>query len=159
MSYFDDLSVYEYIRDCARPGTRNVGWLAESHAFAKAVPSDALLDTLWAYCKVSVAATRGWHDCDWCVGQAYRGERNGEKLMLGTAEIRVFSAEAVFAAPTLIYHYVAEHYYQPPLAFVEALMAGPVPPAPAYFQRLEQLGLKWVGTRPFPDQPPRRFGA
>jgi hypothetical protein len=42
---------------------------------------------------------------------------------LGTAEIRVASDDGIcFAAPTLIYHYVAEHGYRPPEQFVEAVL-------------------------------------
>ena len=44
-------------------------------------------------------------------------------------------------APTLIFHYVQRHHYRPPQAFVTALLRGPAPPDPAYFARLQQLGL------------------
>jgi len=49
-------------------------------------------------------------------------------------------------APTLIFHYVQRHHYRPPQAFVTALLRGPAPPDPAYFARLQQLGLEWDVT-------------
>jgi hypothetical protein len=59
---------------------------------------------------------------------SYRSERNGEKLLLGSSEIRVFSRNGdIYAAPTLIYHYVNPHHYAPPGAFIQALNEGPVP--------------------------------
>ena len=48
----------------------------------------------------------------------------GRETFLGSAEIRVQGKEGkVYAAPTLIYHYVAAHDYDPPQEFVEALLA------------------------------------
>ena len=50
--------------------------------------------------------------------------RQGQENSLGSAEIRVKGKDGkVYAAPTLIYHYVAAHDYDPPKEFVEALLA------------------------------------
>lgn len=148
MAYYEDLSDYEYFEEDYRRGTRNVGWLDADHPFATAEPSAELLDALWAYCKVSIAQTRGIHECELCArDSAYDAERGGERLLLGSSEIRVFAdAGDIYAAPTLIYHYVVAHHYAPPAAFVRAVLAGPAPPDPAYFARLSQLGLDWSET-------------
>jgi hypothetical protein len=149
MAHYEDLSDYGY-HDGAfgRPGTKNVGWLASDQPFAQAAPSDAVLDRLWQLCKVSVAQMRGVHECELCGAEsAYQAERNGERLLLGTSEIRVFAADgAIFAAPTLIYHYMVAHQYAPPAAFLRALANEPCPPDPAYFDRLRALGLAWTPT-------------
>jgi hypothetical protein len=91
-------------------------------------------------------------------------------LLLGTAEIRVFSTEPnaesllrtlsgiesggllflqkalvpvrVYASPTLIYHYVEAHHYKPPDEFLRALRDGPKPPSPEYFDLLAKLDLE-----------------
>jgi hypothetical protein len=151
MAYYEDLTSYEYGGEAFfRPGTKNVGWLATGHQFPRAVPSDVLLGTLWQFCKVSVAQARGFHICEICGEKdACFPTRGGESLMLGTSEIRVFaSGGEIFAAPTLIYHYVAQHDYAPPAVFVTSLVSGPAPPQREYFERLEALGLKWNPTSP-----------
>jgi hypothetical protein len=149
MSYYDELSDYTYHYSAFyRPGTKNVGWLDPNHEFKTAEPTDAVLDKLWSFCKISIAQTRGVHECEFCADSgAYRAERNGEILLLGTSEIRVFSEEGtIYGAPTLIYHYMAHHKYAPPDAFLRALKEGPAPPDQVYFDRLKELGLAWNKT-------------
>lgn len=74
-------------------------------------------------------------------------ERNGERLLLGTAEMRVFSRRGgLYAAPTLIYHYVKEHGYKPPNELIEGTVDGAAPPSAEYFDQLARLGLKWRNT-------------
>jgi len=149
MAFFEDLSVYEYFHArYFRPGTKNVGWLGLGHEFNTAEPDEELLNVLWNVCKVSVVQTRGLHDCEFCpFGTSRHAERNGEGLLLGSSEIRVFSREGmIYAAPTLIYHYVKSHKYRPPAEFLKALAEGPLPPSREYFQRLEELELKWNKT-------------
>jgi hypothetical protein len=149
MAYFQDLSEYEYARSAfSRPGTKAVGWLALGHKFDTSRPTDDLLDLLWLYCSISVAQTRGGHLCEFCPSAVpHYTERNGKSLFLGTSEIRVFSkGDVTYAAPTLIYHYVAAHHYKPPDEFLRALNEGPRPPSREYFERLEKLGLEWHAT-------------
>ena len=77
MAYFEDLSDYTYHSSFSRPCTEAVGWLALGHEFPTAAPSEDLLDLLWLYCSISVAKTRGGHDCEFCpVGGARYAERN-----------------------------------------------------------------------------------
>jgi hypothetical protein len=157
MAYFEDLTAYRYIDDDARAGTRNVGWLGSAHAFERADPSDETLDRLWRFCKISVAQTRGMHDCEFCRDESHFVTRGDETLLLGSAEIRVFSRSGeIYAAPTLIYHYVKSHHYRPPDEFLRALKEGPAPESQDYFDRLNELGLKWRRTSA-PASKPVRF--
>jgi hypothetical protein len=65
--------------------------------------------------------------------------RHGQERRIGTAEIRVFGPMgAIYAAPTLIYHYVAEHHYKPPAEFVHAAITSPRPPSDEYRALLER---------------------
>jgi hypothetical protein len=149
MAYFPDLSEYTYANSTfASPGTLAVGWLGRGHEFSTIVPEEEDLDLLWQYCSISVALMRGGHDCEFCpTGSARRAERSGEERLLGVAEIRVFSGDGrVYAAPTLIYHYVAVHHYRPPDEFLQALREGPRPPSQEYFDALARLNLEWSGT-------------
>jgi hypothetical protein len=126
-----------------------VGWLSPDHEFPRAVPCEALLDRLWEFCQISVQQTRGIHDCPFCEPpRTIKVTRNGRGLLLGTAEIRAFSPASghIYAAPTLIYHYVAAHHYAPPAEFVHALMEGPSPSRLSYFGLLSRLEIEWGAT-------------
>lgn len=149
MTYFADLSIYTYHgSEFYRPGTECVGWLEYGYEFEKETPSESLLDLMWEYCKISVAQLRGIHECQFCPpGDWFHVERKGERLLLGTSEIRVFGRDGlIYAAPTLIYHYIATHHYKPPEEFLLALKEGPNPQSAEYFGRLEALNLSWAKT-------------
>ncbi|GAA1555537.1 hypothetical protein GCM10009678_43190 [Actinomadura kijaniata] len=131
MTYYEDLSVYEYFDEedvistetggyiVVRPTyTRlNVGWLSDEQPFPRGTPPDGLLPALrWLTEGQGVNLTRGWHWCELC---APKGEE-----VTGNGEIRVPGAPGVvYAAPVMITHYVAEHGYLPPAEFVTALLA------------------------------------
>src|SRR5260370_18393242 len=145
MTYFEDLSDYIYGGSRFRSlGTKSVGWLEPGYKFPRATPTNDLLDVVWEYCKISIAQTRGLHNCEFCPpGDWFFAERHGERLTLGSSEIRVFGTDGViYAAPTLLYHYISAHHYKPPDEFVRALVAGPRPPNQEYFDQLHRLGLK-----------------
>jgi hypothetical protein len=160
MTHFKDLSDYAFLDSVSRPGTKNIGWLALADEFEKLEPTETILDLLWSFCSISVAQTRGLHDCEFCSqNSSFVAERHGQRLLLGSAEIRVFSADAkIYAAPNLIYHYVSVHHYRPPEEFVLALEEGPQPTTQKYFERLSETGLEWSKTLvPTVDQVRFRF--
>lgn len=169
MAYFSDLTFYSYSGE-GTPGTKNIGWLQRGHAFDTAVPSEDTLESLWAFCKVPVMRSRGIHMCDLCEPpQAISAARDGVELRLGSAEIRVLSQEDnlaslhqrlqekesggliflsrptvpfnVYAAPTLIYHYVHTHHYKPPDEFLRSLTQGPKPSSQQYCDLLKKFDL------------------
>lgn len=152
MTYLADLSDYNYFREFMRPCTKAIGWLDSRHGFDNSGCSDEALDALWAYCKVSVGQLRGYHQCDLCGGDEFVVESwGGESLLLGTSEIRVFGAAGtIYAAPTMIFHYVRRHFYRPPGEFLNCLSNGPSPPSEEYFNRLRNAGLSWAPTSTVP---------
>ncbi len=156
MAYFADLTEYTYRADEAQPSALNVGWLEQPSAFPVGPPSEETLEVLWACCGVATNPMRGLHDCAFC-GPEHRchiAARSGERIWLGSAEIRVFSADGqVYAAPNLIYHSVRRHHYSPPDAFLRALHTGPRPPNPEYFERLQARGLEWRNISAPPSEP------
>src|SRR5262245_20519946 len=123
MTFYSDLSEYTYHRSKShRSRTKNVGWLEPGHQFERVKPARDTLDRLWDFGKVSIAQMRGIHQCEFCHDESNFTERYGETLLLGDSEIRVFSPDGnIFAAPTLIYHYVNVHDYKPPDEFIKAL--------------------------------------
>jgi hypothetical protein len=150
MTYYEDLSYYCYVKRAAeRAFVQNIGWLSNRYSFDKFDPPQDLLDALWSFCSVAVYQTRGWHLCELCSSPRWGipEERAGRRLFLGSAEIRAFSKPGViYAAPNLIYHYVSVHHYKPPDEFLSALMEGPRPPMPEYFDELEKHGYDWKIT-------------
>jgi tetratricopeptide (TPR) repeat protein len=143
VTYFDDLSDYH-----GRPNIKVIGWLERGHAFQRSIPSVEDLELLWNVCTISAAQTRGRHYCDLCESPTLVNvERNGVRLSLGSSEIRVFSSVgAVYAAPTMIFHYVGVHHYQPPNEFLQALREGPKPPSLEYFALLKAVDPHWNRT-------------
>lgn len=124
MAYFADLTPYTYIGNLTRENERNVGWLDRDHAFAQGHIPEGVLATIFALCKTPVNQTRGFHPCvfclDWSMG--IKVTRDGTTVLLGSAEIRVPSRSGlIYAAPTLIYHYIKDHNYQPPQEFIDAV--------------------------------------
>lgn len=155
MTYFEDLSPYSYSVRAAQAGsTRNVGWLDSVHPFASSPPSRGFLDRLWSYCRIIVNPLRGLHVCELCSEPASTFVRDGTRLLLGSGEIRVFSPTGeAFAAPNLIYHYVCDHDYCPPTAFVRAVQDGPSPSSDTYVRLLESTDLTWRENESRAEEP------
>lgn len=120
-------------------------------------PDEGLFDLVWDYCKISVAQYRGIHECEYChPRRADVGERHGEMRLLGSAEIRLFSeTSAIYAAPDLIYHYMALYRYKPPDQFISALGTGPHPFSKEYLDRLAAVGLTWQEKTALTSRPKR----
>ncbi len=154
MAYFEDLSVYTYFSHTGNK-TKNVGWLDRSHQFPQATPPDDLLDLIREHCKKPTVQTFGIHHCEWCpAGTKPQVDRVGCRVLLGSAEIRVFPEDGmIYAAPNLIYHYVSVHHYKPPDEFIRALNNGPRPTSPEYAERLREWEHGWDLTfvRDFSD--------
>jgi hypothetical protein len=153
-----DLSEYSYQPNDAAGRPKNVGWLGPGSAFEVHAPAADFLERLWQHCQVWVSHMRGIHHCHLC--HSTRGnvaERDGKYLLLGAAEIRVLSrAGEMYAAPNLIYHYVAVHHYAPPPEFEQAVTSGLSPSSKEYLDRLSQLGISWY-YEPASEQKPAAF--
>ena len=126
--YYPDLTPYCYFKSASSDGALNIGWLDNRNPFPTKRASETLLDALFERCLLySVIQTRGFHVCELCDSPKHEPMkvfRHGQENSLGSAEIRVKGKDGrVYAAPTLIYHYVAAHDYDPPKEFVEALLA------------------------------------
>lgn len=65
--------------------------------------------------------------------------------LLGDAEVWVDGGDQVwFAAPSLVYHYVVTHKYQPPKEFVRAILEG----KPLTDTEVETTIVRWWLTAP-----------
>ncbi|MFI5700629.1 hypothetical protein ACIA78_11345 [Streptomyces xanthochromogenes] len=122
MTYFPDLSPYTY--EPSERGTVNVGWLSSRHEYQKGLVADVVVDALKVLCAHPENQMRGYHRCDFCqaLGPSVPGgDRGPKELFLGSAEVHVEGTDGiVYAAPTLVLHYIMEHQYCPPREFCEA---------------------------------------
>ena len=138
--YFPDLSPYTLTKK--NYGELNVGWLGEGHPFPQGNSPPAFVERLKQFCAFHVHLVRCICPCFLCepwgfvaqdtserekiFKEVHRVEVNGELIHLGSAEIRVLGKERkIYAAPDLIYHYVAAHKYLPPQEFIDAVMTCP----------------------------------
>ena len=82
--------------------------------------------------QLTVCTMRTIRPCPLCNETITNIEIDGQACILGSAEIRVIGEEDIFAAPTLIYHYVTVHNYLPPDEFIDAVLHGPQPESAEY---------------------------
>lgn len=135
--YLPDLSPYGYMNyESMMIGTRSIGWLDRKHPYPVGKTSIELQSRLLEYCKTPVNVTRGRHLCPFCKFSEEELE-NLDITYYSNAEIRVIHSNGVFAAPTLVWHYVTEHQYLPPQEFIDAVLNGPPPSSIAYQRFLE----------------------
>ncbi|PPK67433.1 hypothetical protein V5P93_005534 [Actinokineospora auranticolor] len=126
MTRYEDLTPYEYSK--LRPPWRaavNIGWLEPDAPYAVGPVEDGVVDMLVRLSHTHIAnVTRGIYRCRFC--GAFKlslnvPEISGASTLLGHAEIHFKGHDGtVYAAPSLIAHYVAEHDYSPPRQFIEA---------------------------------------
>jgi hypothetical protein len=135
--HYEDLTPYAYApdprHDSAEPPL-NVGWLENGHAFPTGPAPEGLVAALLKRCQAPTNLMRGIHFCDLCERLEPDGyrilwrelttfERDGKAAHVGNGEIRVVGTSGtVYASPTLIIHYVADHGYLPPADFIEGVL-------------------------------------
>lgn len=123
MPYFADLTPYAY--SGTDSGTLNIGWLDADHPYPTGEPRPEFASQLIRLVvDHAVRRTRGWQVCPFCGRHPATVPHARGEVPVGDAEIRVRHPDGrVFAAPTLVAHYVADHGYLPPAPFVEAVAA------------------------------------
>ncbi len=115
MAFFEDLTPYTYLHpEEERPDTVNTGWLDRDHPFATGQTDEVFQAKLGLLCLRRVKQTRGFHSCNFC---------KGRERPVSSSEMRVAGPSRVYAAPTLVHHYVAAHCYRPPDDFIAAVLA------------------------------------
>lgn len=115
MAFFEDLTPYTYLHpEEEPPGTVNIGWLDRGHPFPTGPTGDEFRAKLGRLCARRVRQTRGFHPCCFC---------NGRGRPASSAEVRVAGNGKVYAAPSLVHHYVVAHGYRPPEEFIAAVLA------------------------------------
>lgn len=124
--YFPDLTPYAYLSKVELTGVLNIGWLDKTHAYVQGTPPERFASSLKQWLIESKAnQMRGYHPRCFCPPSKELSPTTtvGDRVVnLGSAEIWIPSPTGmIFAAPNLIVHYVEEHRYLPPKAFIDAV--------------------------------------
>lgn len=136
-----------YSPDLAEPGpVKQVGYLWFGHSYPRGKVSRLFFERLVALVEQPLVCARGYHKCNvgWCnltgsVGSQPVFRYRGRVLNLGSSDILVPDAKAVYCAPSLILHYVRHHKYQPPECFCAAVLSCPKPGSVEYSAAIKQI--------------------
>lgn len=154
MTYYADETPYY---DGQAAGTRPIlaiGWLEAGHPYqrgpiaAEVVTAlAALLVNPWA-----PAYAGGFHDCAFCrISGGPKGMSfDGMDISMGSTNLFVPGATALYVAPSLILHYMDSHEYAPPAAFCQAILDCPPMRSMAYLRALHPY---MAALRPPADPP------
>jgi predicted enzyme related to lactoylglutathione lyase len=131
MTYFADLSPYKSKAFPLLPPFNEVsmvGWLQDGHEFPTGdVDADTIakLNLLLESPRTHILHSKGFHECDLCtIEQRVYPAYKERQIALGSAELWVPAPNGmIYAAPTLIVHYIEDHGYRPPDEFIEAVKA------------------------------------
>jgi hypothetical protein len=115
MAFFEDLTPYTYHNpERELPNTVNIGWLDRKHPFPTGATSEEFRAKLGRLCQRRFKQMRGFHPCSFCKGRGRPAS---------SSEMRVSGNGKVYAAPSLVHHYVVTHDYRPPDEFIAAVLA------------------------------------
>ena len=155
MTYYPDLTEYEYIEKNDEYSCVNIGWLSAEKHFDKGVLPFSIIEKIEQFSQYMINVTRGFHDCELFSDKDVRLYDLADKsILLGSAEVRIFSNEPIiYAAPNLLIHYVTEHGYLPPKKFIDAIQNGPLPDSQEYRDLLSKHNIDWVSAKHCPKLP------
>jgi hypothetical protein len=128
MAYYPDLTPYEF--SAGESDLLNIGWLSKEQPFRRGPVPYLFASELRRLSQSPVNLYRGVHLCEFCtppedlVALGEQCRNVWEMARSGNGEVRVQSSSgATYAAPTLVWHYVVEHQYQPPQEFIDAVLS------------------------------------
>lgn len=143
MEYYKDLTYYSLHHF---ENAINIGWINDCNPFTQGTVDKIFLKNLEEYIKTPFNTIRGYLKCDICGCDTYNISISNQKVNLGYSEIRVISQDGKqkFAAPDMIYHYITNHNYLPPINFIEAVITGPKPNSKKYQKFNERYNEEFI---------------
>jgi hypothetical protein len=145
MVYHPDLTPFPYFSSgiYAKLPPLAVGWLSAAETFSTGETPETFQAKLLELCAdATIRHTLGYHFCEFCGNETQYvitvAQTAGKNLRLGNGEIWTIGKSALYAAPTLIYHYVTAHEYRPPDDYIESVLATGIDSA-AYHDFLEHI--------------------
>lgn len=119
-----DLEHYNYDLPKPLPTVLAIGWLERGKEYVHGkCPADFVEKLQRIVLQMPVNQMRGTHRCDFCKKDDILLTVETKSRLLGSAEIWIprTDGQIIFAAPNLIFHYIAEHGYLPPSCFIESV--------------------------------------
>jgi hypothetical protein len=131
VAYIPDLASYDYYPGA--PDALAVGWLDASESFSRGECPTDVRDRLDDLSRRPVRLMRGYHHCQFCERAARLHAVMRPELRLvdapdvarGNGEIWLTARGGTnYASPVMVVHYIDEHFYLPPEAFIDAVRRG-----------------------------------
>jgi hypothetical protein len=121
---YEDYSPYTY--DVPRPlrDVCNIGWLnSDDYPHGRCSP-EVLRRLAKLILREQVNVLRCTSPCSICGRDGITVNFEGLRLFLGAGELWIPSVDhkVTYASPDLIWHYVHDHEYRPPVQFIDAVM-------------------------------------
>jgi hypothetical protein len=142
MAYYPDLSPCPYFGIEEAPKLVAVGWLDSEHTISNGGSDELFLDKLidllvkpWAPMYLL-----GYADCRFCILDSYGITYKDKKIVVGALNLFVPGDGFLYAAPSMIAHYILAHNYAPPAEFCDAVLRCPPIRSPEYFDAIVQHG-------------------
>jgi len=145
VTYFPDLAPCEYFSFFDSAKVRAVGWLDGTHSFPTGpIDTDLLLRLfILAESPWEPGTFMGYHTCELCTQpDSYITPVvfEGRRLLVGVHNLFVPGDSVVYAAPSMILHYILVHGYRPPDEFAAAIRACPGMMTPEYVDAMKRNG-------------------
>ncbi len=128
--HFNDLSLYKYDLSKTLSDVYNIGWLERDIKFQKGIVDNEILNKLAIIIRERmVHAMRGIHPCQFCEPydpmKTFTISTPKGPTLLGMSEIWLpdYCSSKIYAAPSLIHHYIDKHNYLPPIEFIKSIEA------------------------------------
>jgi hypothetical protein len=139
--YYPDLSPCSYFGQAEAHKLISIGWLDEEHPYLQGEVSEGFTDNLiellvdpWAPLSIM-----GFADCPFCTESDFV-TYNGKIIQTGNLNLFVPGEGYLYAAPSLIAHYILTHGYTPPSQFQQAVLSCPPMRSRAYFEAIVANG-------------------
>jgi hypothetical protein len=141
MTYYPDLSPCPYFDPKMADKLVAVGWLDEVYPYAQGDVSVPFLDKLFELLAQPWAPMYllGYAECPWC-GDDYEASYNGRSVTVGALNLFVPGEGFLYAAPSMIAHYILAHNYAPPPEYQDALLRCSAIRSRAYFEAVAAGG-------------------
>ena len=142
VAYYPDLSPCPYFGKAAIDKLVAVGWLDEAHPYPQDEVSESFLTKLFDLLVRPWAPSyfMGYAECPFCAMDGYGVRYKDKKIVVGAFNLFVPGAGFLYAAPSMLAHYILTHNYAPPPQFQQAVLNCPPMGSPEYYQAIVENG-------------------